>query len=500
MAYFDGMSAAYIEKIISLQAAVWRQQEQWNKTRDYRDYYAGLQPSMLSERQEEFLGDILTRSEHPVCFNLCDVVVNVLRERLKVEGFLAGDNESNTLSELAWQWWQAGLMDAEQSVVHRDALRDGRCYLIVDWDDDDKRPTWKANTLYDGDTGVTFHRDGETGKPLLAIKYWKVSNPLDPDYAQLRRTVYLPDRLMRYEMGKAGEWQPLDERKGKPLEWWTDTLAEGGKPLGLPVIEFANSGNMSEIAQIVGLQNALNKTLLDLLAAADSTGFQMFAISYKGPLESAPTDDEGDDESGHGDELRIAPGRAIELGDDARVTVLPSGDLSQLIDALTTLVSFVAASTRTPHYYLRPVGGGEIPSGEALKQLEAALVARAKERFTTFGSAWVEAMRVGARLYAALGGSGVDPEAPLEVSWADPQIKNELYMAQVGEAEQKLGVPNEVIWSKRLDYSPKEVETMTAQNQAAEAAKIANVIGALNRNGAQPTQPGRNGGGVTVNA
>lgn len=491
-AYFDGMSAAAIEKIISLQAAAWRAAESWQKTRDYRDYYAGDQPSMLSDRQEEYLGKILTEAEHAVCFNLCSVVVDVLRERLKVEGFQGVDENDTALSELVWAWWQAADMDAEQNTVHRAALRDGRAYLIVDWDEDNAQPTWKTNTLYDGDTGVTYHRDGETGKPALAIKYWKVSDPLSTEYAKARRTVYLPDRVMRYEMGKGGEWVLLDPSKGKPIEWWTDTLAEGGRPLGLPVIEFANPGNVSEIAQIIGLQNALNKTLLDLLAAADATGFQMLAISYKGPLESAPTDDEGDDDSAHTDELRIAPGRAIELGDEAKVTALPAGDLGQLISALDTVVGFVAASTRTPQYYLSPWTGGEVPSGEALKQLENALVARAKERFTVFGGSWVAALRVGARLWAAMGNSGADVEAPLEASWADPNVKNELYMAQVAEAEQRLGIPQEVLWSKRLDYSPAEVADMRAQNQAQEAEKIANVIGALNRNG---TEQGTNGNG-----
>jgi hypothetical protein len=491
-AYFDGMSASQIEKLIGFQAAMWRQSAGWQKTIDFRNYYAGDQPSMLSERQEDYLGDILTHSEHAVCFNVCALVIDTLRRRLKVEGFLAGSNESNALSELAWQWWQAGNMDVERSTVHLNALRDGKGYLIVDWDDQDQRPVWKANLLYDGETGVTFHRDGETGKPIMAIKYWKVSDPLSDDFAQLRRTVYLPDRLMRYEMNKGGEWQPLDERKGKSLEWWTDTLQPGGKPLGLPVIEFRNPGGMSELKNVIGLQNTINKFLLDLLAAGDNTGFQILALLYPGPMGPTVPDDEGEDDSGHSDELRIAPGRAIELYDGADIKAIAAGDISQLIDGLTTLVSFVSASSGTPHYYLRPTGGGEVPSGEALKQLESALVARAQERFLVFGASWVEAVRVAARLWVAMGGRDADPEAPLEVSWGDPQIKNELYQAQVATAEAAIGIPNEVLWSKRLDYSPEEVANMRVMNQAAEAEKIANVIGALGRNG---TEQGTSGNG-----
>ena len=34
----------------------------------------------------------------------------------------------------------------------------------------------------------------------------------------------------------------------------------------------------------------------------------------------------------------------------------------------------MAGVTRTPQYYLRPQGGGDVPSGESLKQLESGLV------------------------------------------------------------------------------------------------------------------------------
>ena len=57
------------------------------------------------------------------------------------------------------------------------------------------------------------------------------------------------------------------------------------------------------------------------------------------------------------DDLRIAPGRIIELGDDATITTIPPGDLSQLLKALNAVTGFIAASTRTPQYYLQPFGG-----------------------------------------------------------------------------------------------------------------------------------------------
>ena len=75
----------------------------------------------------------------------------------------------------------------------------------------------------------------------------------------------------KYIMGKtAGQWEPhMDAGDATwPLPW----IDGKGAPLGIPVVEFANPGG-SEIDQIIGLQNALNKTWLDLIAAADASGF-----------------------------------------------------------------------------------------------------------------------------------------------------------------------------------------------------------------------------------
>ena len=218
----------------------------------------------------------------------------------------------------------------------------------------------------------------------------------------------------------------------------------------------------------------------------------MLAISYTGQLPGGATDDP--DETS--DDLRIAPGRLLELGDGAKVTAIPPGDLAQLLKALDSVIGFIGASTRTPQYYLRPFGGADVPSGEALKQLESALVSRAKERQLQFGGAWVEAVRVATRLWLALGGSGLDPAAKLKTAWASPEVRNELYDTQVATAELALGVPAEHLWQHRLGYSPAEVEEFKRAKARDEAGRIAAVLGSMNLMGAN----GGNGGATTGGA
>lgn len=474
---FPGASAATVERFIALQRQAVAKADEWARVQDYRAYYKGDHPVMLTNRQQEYLGDILTKSNHTVAFNLCRVIVDVLRERLAVNGFSGTDAAGAALAAQVWQWWETAGMGVESITVHRRALRDATGYLIVDWDAASAAPRWKANSRYDGDTGVTFHEDAND-QPLMAVKYWRRDDILEANYGALRRTIYLPDRILRYREDVTGAygWKPIDPSEGPALQWWTDTMQEGGKPLGLACVEFENPSDESEIESIIGLQNALNKLVLDMLAAGDATGFQMLAVSYTQPLGGGVSDE--DDETT--DDLRIAPGRIIELGDSAKITTIPPGDLSQLLKAIDSITGFIAASTRTPQYYLRPFGGADMPSGEALKWFSSGLVSRAKERQEQFASSWVEAMRVGARLWLAMGGSGLDAEAGIAPTWASPEVRNELYDMQVATGEAALGVPQEVLWQRRLGYSPEDVVEFKRMAAREQAKNLANVVGALN--------------------
>jgi hypothetical protein len=501
------LSPRDMAKLISLMAQASDIEARWRAVKDYRAFYAGDHPTFLTERQQEYLGPLLTQSEHTVAFNLCRLVVDTLRARLRIIGF-TGDDTDTGLAELIGEWWNKTQMDLHQITLHRRALRDGAAYLIVGWNAELGIPTWTPNHVHDGVEGVTYHPDSETGQPRLALKHWTVSDPLSPKFGKNRRTVYLADRILRQQEDARGEygWSDIDPDEGPAIEWWTDTRLPGGKPLGLACIEFANPGRVSELEDIIGLNMALDKTVLDMLADADSTGFSMFAISYPGPAPAGPTDDE----ELTSDDVKIAPGRATELYDGASMAKLPAGDLSQIIAAIHTLIGMIAAASGTPQHYLWPGDAGGALSGEAYKMLESALVSRANERTTLFGDAWVTAMRVGARLYGAMGNT-VDAEAPLTPTWAATEIRNETADATTAQAHLALGVPMEILWQKLLGYTAEEVAEFKKLKAIEQAAQLANVVmamrntqpapgagaeGANNGSGRGPTQ-GAGGNGAT---
>ena len=93
-----------LEKFIHVQSIVGRQEEAAEKVRDLRAYYDGDHPTMLTQRQQEFLGPLLTESEWPFSHNLVKSVIDTLRERLEVNGFTVNgespdDSDEATLTQ-----------------------------------------------------------------------------------------------------------------------------------------------------------------------------------------------------------------------------------------------------------------------------------------------------------------------------------------------------------------------------------------------------------------
>ena len=506
-----------LERFIHMQGIVARQENNAARVRALREYYEGEHPVMLTKRQQEYLGELVDGESFTFAHNLVRSIIDTLRERLDVSGFtvngqgvedadLADQPEpAAQLAALMWSWWMQNKADSAQITLYRRALRDGKAYVIVDWDSMAMRPKFMLHRVDAGDEqpGIIMHHDPEDSNRILyATRYFYTFDPLNPGATgRQRKTVYLPGEIRKYIMGKtAGQWEPhMDAGDATwPLPW----IDGKGAPLGIPVVEFANPGG-SEIDQIIGLQNALNKTWLDLIAAADASGFPILAIEYQGEGGFGSIQDDADIEGN--DEFRFAPGRAIEV-DNANVKRLDAANLQPMIETMWTIVQAISGASRTPAYYLRPVGGGDAPSGEALKQLESGLVKRAQERQLIFGQAWADAFAMAYAVSQTFGPSLPDlPEMDIQTVWTDANVRNELSMAQVGQIYKQLNVPDDTIWQYVLGFTPSEIAGWRDAQRRDDAVKLASVADALRRSGVaaqrpadsqpQPAQPAQQNGG-----
>jgi hypothetical protein len=469
---YSQLTPQQVDRFIHIQSIIGRQAADAARVRDLRAYYDGDHPVMLTRRQQEFLGPLLTETEFVFTHNLIKTVVDTLRERISVAGFTVNgestNDEGSELPQLLWDWWTANRMDAQQNRLYKRVLRDGRSYVMVDYDTANSRPRFTLHNVDDGTVGITYHRDpSDPNSVLFANRYFYTFDPLNPgETGKLRKTTYLPHEIRKYvQSGLAGGWITItdDGDPSWPLPW----RDRQGNPLGIAIVEFENPDG-SEIAQIIGLQNGLNKSWLDLIAAADAAGFPILAAEYADAMADVANDD--DDLEG-ADEFRVGPGRVIEIF-GGKMHRIPSGDLSQLIDTIWTITSAISGASRTPQHYLRPVGG-DVPSGEALKQLESGLVKRAEERQLVFGQGWEDAMKLALRVEDTFGQRLAIPQ-PLTIGtdWKPADLANPLVAAQTAQLHAGLGVPNDAVWGL-LGYSPEEIGAFQATAQATRAAEVA---------------------------
>ena len=505
MLAIDNLTPEQLNRLFDMDSLIKGHKDAAAKTRALRAYYDGEHPVMLTARQIEIIGPLLEGNEFPGwAHNHVKSVVDTPRSRLAVTSVgIEGLDEKDTTSPAAvvsaamWDWWKQSRLDSEQISVYRRAIREGVTYVMVDFDAENMRPRFSLHHVDAGEQepGVILFRDPrDKNKVLCAVFRFKPDNPLDANnaVAPWRMNIYLPDQVRKYVQDKAGAWVPHMDTEDTmwPIVWMNPLT---GKPIGIPVIEFATPGGALP-TQIIPLQNLLNKTWLDLIAAADTHGFPMLKAEYDssrlGPRVGGA---ESDADLEGADEQRISAQRLIEV-DDGTVDRIQPGDLSQLIATIDRTEQAISGMTGIPMYYLRPVGGSEVPSGEALKQLESRLVALVQELQLMYGQSWEDVFKVAYAVNQAFGPSLPDLDTlNIAVEWQDANVRNDQVIASTAESHQRLGVPQATLW-RMLGYTPEQIEQFQQAAAQAQAQQVSTIAAALRttQTGAQ-AQGGNNG-------
>jgi hypothetical protein len=422
----------------------------------FRAYYEGDHDTQLTARIKAFLE---LSSNQDFSLNFCPIVVDALAEKLRVSGFQCEQGD-----DVLWDWWRKNRMDALQSVVHRAAVRDGDTYLLVEYDDRLGRPRMSYEPAYDGTSGVhVVYSDENRNQPLVAVKYWQQTTGTGAG-SMRRANLYYPERIEKYLAADgAAAWTQFDDGSGEwPIPWVTAK----GEPLGIPVFHFRNkdqgySYGESELEDVVPPQNALNKGLIDLLGAADTTGFRVFTVT-------------GDTVA---DGQTIAPGTFLwSPNPDARIGAIDGADLTSLLKFKDSLAVDIARITRTPLSYFQVTG--QVMAEGTLKQQESGLVAKAHDRQVVFGNAWEDAMSMARRLANVYGPGGLDEEADISCLWTDPESRNEKEHLEALALKAQLGVPEETLWAE-MGYDAAAIDRMQEERQAAQTSGITGLGQAL---------------------
>lgn len=444
--------------LVQLSYLSWLESQEQDRAAKYamfRSYYEGEHETQLTARQRKYLE---LRSEQDFSLNYCPIVVDALAEKLKITGFECDDQP-----ELLWEWWRKARMDGVQGVVHTAAVRDGDTYVLVEWSNEHGRPVWTQENAYDGSQGLHIvYSDERRNVPMVAIKRWIVTS--GANVTTRRTNLYWPDRIEKYadDGGSNSYWRPFEEQ-GQP--WPIPWTRSGGAPRGIPVFHFRNkdqgySYGESELEDVVPVQNGLNKSFIDLFAAADATGFRIMTM-----VGGDPTN------------ITVAPGGWVYMTDPAgKITAIDGADLTGLVSLKDSIAAEIGKITRTPLSYFQLTG--QVTAADTLKQQEAGLLSKATDRAVTFGNSWEDALYMARKLHNDFGPGGLDEEAEISAVWKDFETRNELDHLNGLKAKAELGVPQETIW-REMGYNADDIERMKAEKAAEEAAGITTLGTAL---------------------
>lgn len=374
------------------------------KYRQYRDYYDGRQGVTLTARQRQYLH---VSDDTDFSANYMHIVVDSLATRLVVTGFeAAGDRK---LTETMNLWARQMRINSMQGGIHTGCVRDGDSYGFVEWDERRRRPRFIPHLAYDGRSGIHATYDESTVEPRFFTKRWTVeTGGQELPVGARRLNIYYEDRVERYWANASGGvygWRPF---AGDGLAHVSPYLT------GFPVVHFTNRARgfrygVSELEPGIPMQDALNKSVVDLLAAADAAGFRiMIAVGFD------PAD------------MVIAPGAWIAVPDstpdEAQAVAIAGEPLRPHIENLGNFVERVAQVTDTPLSYFQQ--NGQMASEGTHRQHEARMIVKARTLSIEVGEQWEEIMRCCIRMSNAYDGTSWDEDADITTLWADFDIRD----------------------------------------------------------------------------
>jgi hypothetical protein len=427
----------------------------------YDAYYQGRPPRMpwLPEQAQNEFARLLSLSNS----NYMGLVVDAMVERQIVEGFRIGDELKGDMP--TWEIWQANNLDAYSDQVLLEAAIGGRSFLLVAPPSEGAE---QPQIFPEHPTQATVAYEPGSGRRRRAagLKVW-----LDDWTGRQMATLYLPDKIYKFEAPKQTQGVVTDIR-------WEQRRVDGEtwpakNPLGeVPLVEVANNprmltGGVSELADVVCVQDRINKTLADRLMTQDFGAFpQKWAIGFP---ETDP----------NGNANRVDVGRDRMVTSDAAETKFgqfESAPLDPYSAAKREDVKDVASRTRTPAQYL--LGEMSNVNGETLKASESGLVSKVRQRNRSAGEGFEATVRL-ARRAKGVG----SPSELIETKWRNPEFRTEGELVDALTKMAPLGVPNEALWER---WGASEVEIERWKKQAEEQAARDPLVASLQQPGPPP--------------
>lgn len=417
----------------------------------HRNYYEGCQRLLFAtERFNQVFGNLFKAFAD----NLSAPVVDALADRLQLEGFDGAPDGVDIVADLFGTEARFRRLAGE---VTLEQLRCADAFVIGEVTPDGDPVAWPQQP----ENMAIEYSEEVPGRITRAAKVWL------PRDKRWRVTVFLPDVVERWQQSSAADTRPDDSSKFELMAdvgTQTNTL---GRP---PVVHFANNGPIggfgrSELVDVIPLQDALNKTIADMLVGSEFAALpQRYAIGVEEERDPAT-----------GRRLAMFRGGADRLwwtrNANAQFGQFDAADLSKFLEVQDSFRAEIARVSGTPMHYFQITnaqGGMAQPTaGVAYDRLEGRLVRKAEDRQSVGGETWVELVNLLRELTNA---------APIELTarWSEAANRDETAELDVAQKKADLGVPLEVVFVE-LGYSEDSAKEWAdaAAKTAADAAAAA---------------------------
>ncbi|MFN2502146.1 MAG: phage portal protein [Pyrinomonadaceae bacterium] len=418
-------------------------------TRVERYYNGDHDLAFATEKFQNTFGSLFRE----FALNLCPVICDAVRDKLRITGFSVedqprggtvrlgnpGEADDAPLAEAARVIWHRNRMDRRSGQIHKEALRGGDAYAIV-WPDDSGRAAIYPNRS----TNITVVYDEDLpGQVAWAAKGWRSADK------RTRLNLFYRDRIEKYISRRETEGSLPETSDLVPLD---PSPAVVPNPYGIvPVFHFANNADLgltgrSELEPAIPVQDGLNKSVLDMLVAMEFSAFrQRWATGIE-----VNVDAEGKPVSPFKagvDHVWVSNDAGTKFGD------FDAAELEQFLKVKDSFRVDMASVTGTPlHYFMQ--SSGDFPSGESLKKSETRFLAKVRDRQESFGQVWAEMMSF------ALMIEGRGPNISLLTQWEDASPMSEREVLENILLKKQIGLPVEQALVE-AGYGTADVKRMT---------------------------------------
>lgn len=390
-------------------------------------YYEGASPlSFLSPSAKAAL-----RNFDQLSSNLCRTAVVSLAERLRPSGIEGCD---------AWGLFEYSNLDQLAAQVHRDALLYGVGYVLC-WTDSRGKPRATVETPRQ----VVCRRDPVTRDVTAAVKRVRTAKTTEA-------WVYYADHVEH--------WSAKTPSAGNAGYELVETVPHD---LGrVPVHAVGHEDEASVIADLLSIQDAINKLLLDMMVASEyagrprryATGIELVdkpVVDAQGVVVADPLTGETITEAVNPfpDENEMMTSENPQ----SRFGAIPSADLKQFESGIRVLISQAMMVSGLPAHYVGLLQDS-VTSADALRAAEAALVARAEGRQRQYGVGWES---VAQSLVCIRDGVDAD-EVTAQIKWSPADTRSEAQSADAAVKLHQGKIISRTTALKRLGFTDDEVD------------------------------------------